>query len=353
MFTCPKCKNEWAFFTLNCVCGEQVLFIPPEIKEDSFLIYDLEGIEAVKRLISDHSALKNKQSETRTSRQPIAEEMEKSTKETELQDAKKIAKTSARIRVLKIISAIAIFSLLSLVSLYLITPFVVVKVEDGLRCDIDYSYWGISEYFNFWFRLGKYVISILFFVALFIVYLIVRQKDEEENPRSASAWWKTGAVLGAIGGRTALSGAVKGAAVGYAGFFIYGIIGIVFFFVLLMIAIENLGQTFQKGVCDGSTSGFYYRESVVNLPSNDREKRVFNCNALAKHVVSNSQDRFDKPNNIYIKSLIVEVTYEFQPLKYTECEGVAKLSNGSDERLFFGGEQSNNFFKLKYQTGDY
>lgn len=59
MFTCPKCGKEWNTISQLCNCGEQVLYIPNELKNESFIEYKSHGIEAVKSLIRD--SIKNKQ----------------------------------------------------------------------------------------------------------------------------------------------------------------------------------------------------------------------------------------------------------------------------------------------------
>ena len=60
MFTCPKCRKEWSTFSKMCHCGEEVLYIPNELKNKSFIEYENQGIDAVKDLIKNHVKSRHK-----------------------------------------------------------------------------------------------------------------------------------------------------------------------------------------------------------------------------------------------------------------------------------------------------
>jgi hypothetical protein len=356
---------NWDSFTLHCVCGEQVLFIPPELKEESFKRYDIAGISAVIKLIDDAKANQKIESD-RISKITLKVLEDQKLNETLIIHESEVEHTRPRNAGTGIM-AITIFSsiVLIIVIAYLSTPIMVRYAGIIAKCDIQYADWSFADYIWFWFQVIKYSIGFILasFFALFV--LRVYLKSEDENPSSPAGWVKAGAVIGALSGKNAVHGAVKGAAAGYAGHSIIGAIGLIIIIIIALLPLSLLEESIQENMCLSNmvgessakkpaalSNGIFHKERTINILSPEKAGVVFDCNALAKYVVNDSKNRGDKPKGLHINSLITGTTYKFYPLDYTSCDGKAKLSNGVTEELYYWGGQQEKAFILKYRTAD-
>lgn len=363
---------NWDFFTLHCVCGEQVLYIPPELKDESFRVYELEGIEAIKKLIADHEVRqKAKSDKLSTTTLKILEDQKNNEKinmiSEDIQQNKASITDSVGGLIFIICSIIFLSIILLFIGAYFATPFIVEYVEIFAQCKIHYSHWGFGDYMRFWFQVVKYFIGYILAIVFAIIVIYAYAKSEQEKGDTSSGWLKTGAVIGALSSKNTVDGAVKGAAVGYAGHSIFGAIGLIVILLIAFIPATLLGESMQKNMCALNTVG----ESALTKPDNLTNRSIdtdsngkqrflsiippsnqenLNCKLLAQYVLDDLRKQVE-PNvsSVSIQSISITNVY-FEDQDELSCRGWVNLSNNKKALMDFYGRKKGGVYKITYQA---
>jgi hypothetical protein len=206
MFNCPKCRQSWSSASFTCICGERILYIPEEIRDQAYQEYKTGGYDSVVKFINKHNEDIKIKSQERLDAVREGNELEQLKLQQNLQeeDAK-----NKRL--------VFLYALIGVVFLYVITPYAAKFVSLFVSCEIQVANFNFIEYIVFWVKFLIFV-SLAIFVFYYFYAVLKAQSSGEINLNvdrgNRESWMKAGAVLNSLGQNSGIGSLARGAVAG-------------------------------------------------------------------------------------------------------------------------------------------